>query len=181
MCFRVLAFAQQAEDQRQLRLLVELQALLVHFPVHVYRQVGQPHQRLFEAQQPRFLPRRPAQHDAPGQTQVPVGEGGQYRPAINFDPQAHQAIAGQGRLRLEPQARRIGMGADDAKAGFRQRPAAQHEGDQRRTAAHRVIAPARRKLPALALLEPGEALRQQARLGARHCVPGAGAGVDEVD
>ena len=180
MRFSVLAFAQQAQDQRQFGLLVELQALFIHFPVHVYRQVGQPHQRPLEAQQPRFLSRRPAQHDAPGQTQVPVGERSQYRPAINFNPQPRQAIAGQGRLRLEPQPRRIGMGADDAKAGFRQRPAAQHERDHRRTA-HRVIAPARRKLPALALLKPGEALRQQARLGTRHCVPRAGAGVDEVD
>jgi hypothetical protein len=81
-----------AEDQRQFGLLVELQALFVHLPVHVDRQVGQAQQRLFEAQQPRLRSRRRAHHHPPGQAQVAIGKGGEDGPAIDFHPQPPHAV-----------------------------------------------------------------------------------------
>jgi hypothetical protein len=73
------------------------------------------------------------------------------------------------------------MGADDAIARFRQRAAAEHEGDQRSAATQHVMAAAGGQLPALALLQPRETLRPEALLDARHGMPGAGAGIDEGD
>jgi len=73
------------------------------------------------------------------------------------------------------------MGADDAKTCLRHRPTAQHKRNQRRAAAHCVIAPTRLKLPALVLIKAGKAHCLQALLSTRHCVPGAGASIDEVD
>jgi hypothetical protein len=87
------------EDQRQFGLLVELQALFVHLPVHVYRQVGQAQQRLFEAQQPCLRTCRRAHHHPPGQAQVAIGKGGQDGPAIDFHPQT-----AAGRRRPAPRA-----------------------------------------------------------------------------
>ncbi len=160
---------------------VELQALFVDLAIHVDGEVREPQQGLLEAHQSRFRAGRGADDHPAGEAQVAVGEGREDRATINFHRQAQQPVASQGRAGLEAQAGRIGVRADDAKAALRQRAAAQHEGDQRRVAAHHVVTPANRQLPTIRLFEPDESPLAQQHLGARHRVPRRRAGIEKVE
>jgi len=65
------------------------------------------------------------------------------------------------------------------QAPFQQRPAADGEGDQRTTAAHHIAA-TRLQRPVVALVQGDETSGREPGPGAGDGMPGAGAGVDEI-
>ena len=174
------AVSGKIEHQRQFGLLVELEAVFVHLAIHVNRQVGQAQQRLGEAHQAHFDARAVADGDPAGKAQVTVGKSRQNRSAINLDAEPEQAVPALQRFRLDAQAGRIGMRADQPEAACGQIISADHEGDDRRAATNHVITPAGRQLPALVFAQGDEAAALQAVCHGLHGMPGAGAGVDEI-
>lgn len=116
--------------------------------------------------------------DAAGEAEVTVGEGGEYRSAIDFHAQAHQSIRRMRCLGLETQAGRIGMRADQAQAVVCQIARAADEGNDGSATTNDVVTAATFKLPA-GVFVLDKTLRGEALRGVVHHMPGTGAGVDE--
>jgi hypothetical protein len=84
-------------------------------------QVGDDRDRQLEVDQLAFDLAVAAEGDAAGQRQVAVEPRGQQGAAIDFDAQLPEALALQFRLRLDPQARAVGVGADQADTAMQRR------------------------------------------------------------
>ncbi|MCY1411998.1 hypothetical protein D9M71_273940 [compost metagenome] len=118
------------QDRWQLGLRVDHPAF-VGGAVEVDRQVGDHRNRQLEVDQLAFDLAVAAEGHAPGQRQVTVEPGRQQRAAVHLDTQLPEALALQLGLRLDAQARAVGMGADHADAVEQRGMAAELERDDR--------------------------------------------------
>ncbi len=117
------------------------------------RQVRNRRDRNLEVDQLAFDAAITAIGDTAGQRQITVEPRSEQGAAIHLDTQLPEALALQLGLRLDSQARAVGMGANQAQAVFDERFAAQLEGDDGRVVAGDVITPARLGMPDLALVQ----------------------------
>ena len=92
---------------------------------------------------------------APGEQQFAVQPGVQQRAAVDLHAGLQPAVRAGGRLGLELEGGRVGVGAQDVEAGGRGRRFGLHPGDDRPVADDEVLAGA--QLPGRALIESGEA------------------------
>ncbi|MNN61141.1 hypothetical protein D3C81_1763650 [compost metagenome] len=97
-----------------------------------------------------------AKGHAAGQRQVTVEPRCQQRTAVDFNAQLPEALTLQFRLRLDPQARAVGVRADQADAAVQWRSAAHFDRDNRGVVAGDVIAAVWLGGPWLALVEAHE-------------------------
>ncbi len=144
-------------------------------------QVGQAEQRVGKAHQSRRETVGRAHMDAPGQRQVTIGEGSEDGAAIHLDAEPYHAAYFLGRPRLDAQPRRIGMGADDAQAAFRQCGTADDEGDDGRVTTHDVAFVTSLQCSPLGFVQACEAGRLQALFAGGDGMPRTGAGIDEIE
>ena len=117
------------------------------------RQVGNRCDRHLEVDQLALDATITAVGDTAGQRQIAVEPGGEQGAAIHLDTQLPEALALQLRLRLDPQARTVGMGADQPQTMLDERLAAQLKGDDGRVIAGDVITPTSLGMPDLTLVQ----------------------------
>ncbi|MNC39414.1 hypothetical protein D3C75_880720 [compost metagenome] len=168
------------QDRRQLVLRVDRPAF-VGGAVEMDRQVGDDRDRQLEVDQLAFDLAVTAVGDPAGQRQVAVEPWRQQGAAIHFDAQLQEALALQLGLRLDPQARAVGVGADHADAVQQRCLLAQLDGDDRRVVTGDVVTTARHCGPAVAFVQALVAGSFQALSQAGGGVEGRGGGLEEVD
>ncbi len=168
------------EDRRQFVLRVDGPAL-VGFAIEVDSQVRNRGNGRLEVDQLAFDFAVPAEGDAPGQGQVAVEPWRQQRAAIHFHPQLPEPVTLQLRLGLDPQARAVGVGADQADAVVQRCVAAQLEGNDRRVVARDVVATVGLGGPGLAFVEALITRRLQALGKAGGGMERGRGGLEEVD
>ncbi|MNJ56052.1 hypothetical protein D3C77_515810 [compost metagenome] len=117
------------------------------------RQVGDDRDRQLEVDQLAFDLAVTTEGHPSGQRQVAVEPGGEQGTAVDFNAQLPEALALQLRLRLDPQARAVGMRTDQADAVEQRRMTTELEGDDRGVVAGQVIATAGHGGPAVALVQ----------------------------
>jgi hypothetical protein len=98
-----------APDRRGVLLLVQLQAVVVDPAVEVDGQLRDPHDRVRAHQ----LGPPVGQHHPPGEAELAVQPGVEQRAAVDLQAQLGVAEAAEVRLRLDREAGRVGVGADD--------------------------------------------------------------------
>ena len=140
------------QDRWQLGLRVDRPAF-VGGAVEVDRQVGDHRDRQLEVDQLAFHLAVTAEGDAAGQRQVAVEPRREQGAAVDFHAQLPETVALQLGLRLDPQARAVGVGADQADAVEQRRMAAELDGDDRGVVAGQVVATAGHRGPAVALVQ----------------------------
>ncbi|VVN01487.1 hypothetical protein PS624_03350 [Pseudomonas fluorescens] len=140
------------EDWRQFGLRVDRPAL-IGFTVEVNGQVRNDGDRRFEVDQLAFDFAVAAEGHAAGQRQVAVEPRCQQRAAVDFNAELPEALTLQFRLRLDPQARAVGVCANQADAAVQGGGAAHFDRDDRRVVTGDVVAAVRLGGPWLTLVE----------------------------
>lgn len=149
------------EDRRQLGLCVD-RPTHVGFTVEVNGQVRDRSDGRLEIDQLALDLAVAAEGHAAGQGQVTVEPRRQQRAAIDFDTKLPETLALQFRLRLDPQARAVGVGADQADAAVQGRVTAHLERDNRRVVTGDVVTTAGFDSPRLTLVKTRKTGRFQA-------------------
>ena len=126
------------------------------------RQVGDHRNRQLEVDQLAFNLAVTAEGYPPGQGQVAVEPRRQQRAAVNFHAQLQEALALQFRLWLDPQARAVGMGADQTDTVDQGRVSTELERDDRGVVSGQVVAAASGGGPTVALVKALETRRFKA-------------------
>ncbi len=168
------------ENRRQFILRIDLPAF-VGGAVQVDRQVGDDRDRQLEVDQLAFYLAVTAEGDAPGQRQVAVEPRRQQRAAVHFHAQLQEALALQLRLRLDPQARAVGVRADHADAVVQRRLLAQLDRDDRGVIAGKEVTATGHRSPAVTLVQALVAGRLQALGQAGGGMEGRRGGLEEFD
>ena len=165
--------AGQAPDRRELGLGIELETV-VHAAIEVDGQLR--HAGQWRADQHRCAAPICGM-DGSGEAEIAIQPRIQQGPAIDLDAQLQAVLAAEGRTRLEPQMRRIGVGADKLPGcwcGCSPQP----EGDHCRALLD--VPAAGPQLPAgCGQIEPGEAGGAQALDHRRRGMDRRRAGIDE--
>ena len=144
------------------------------------RQVGQARHRPIKPDQTGVDAARCPYAKSAGQAEIPVGEGGQDRSAVDFNAQPEQSVAAMRALGLQPQARRVGVRADDAEPGRRRVRPTDPEGDEGRCAADDVMLAFGLQAPGIPLVQGRKTRPLQPACQSGPGVPWAGTGVDEI-
>ena len=168
------------EDRWQFVLRVD-GPTLVGFTVEVDGQVGNDRDRRLEVDQLAFHLAIAAEGHPAGQGQVAVEPGGQQCATVDFHAQLPEALALQFRLRLDPQARAVGMGADHADAAVQRGVPTQLDGDDGGIIARDVVAAIGLGGPRLALVQALVACCFQALNQAGSGMERGRGGLEEVD
>ena len=165
----------EAEHRLHVPLRVQGQAVLVHAPVQVHRE-------LRDAQQARGVheDRRPVGQGEPArESQLPVQPGVQQRSAVDLDAHLAEPLGAEAGIGLDLQGGGVGVGADDPEGGGRVRALGGGPGDERAVAQHEAVAGDVACGPGRGLHQLGEARRGQAPGRLAGGVEARGGGGDE--
>ncbi|MNM74350.1 hypothetical protein D3C81_861090 [compost metagenome] len=168
------------QDRRQLVLRVDRPAF-VGGAIEVDRQVGNDRDRQLEVDQLAFDLAVTTEGHPAGQRQVTVEPRCQQCAAIHFDAQLQETLTLQLGLRLDPQARAVGVGADHADTAVQRRLLAKLDGDDRGVVAGHVVSTAGHGGPAVALVQALVAGSLEAQGQAGGGVEGRWGGLEEFD
>jgi hypothetical protein len=146
-------------------LLVEEQPTLVDVPVEVDGELWDAGQRLVQQDQHDLAV---APHQPAGQAQIAVEPGVHEGAAVDLDRQLSPADVAGVRVGLDPQVRRVGVGAHDPEPCRRRRVGGRAPGHERAAPLHEAAAAHVR--PRLALVQTAEAGLLEAGDGVGHGV-----------
>lgn len=176
-----LIVGQLCKQQRQLILFMQLQPVLIDSPVHMNRQIRQTQQRLIKTNPfVRNLSTVIGITDAPGQAQIPVSKRRQNRPAINFDLEPGQSIAGAYPVRPDPQPGRVGMRPDNPETRFGRCLAPQDKQNNGGIIPYYIVPSTRLQRPLVCFFQPDEPKFPERCLDCSHRMPRTGTLVDEI-